>query len=735
MKIINESFEKNLRDSYLSYAVSVITSRAIPDVRDGLKPVQRRILYSMYELGLLHNRPHKKSARIVGETLGKYHPHGDMAIYDALVRMAQSFSMNYPLIDGQGNFGSVDNDPPAAMRYTEARLSSIAEELFRDIEYGTVEFVDNFDNSLKEPRVLPSRFPNVLVNGSSGIAVGLTTEIPPHNLSEIIDATIALVKGLDPLEYIQGPDFPTGGVIYSMDRDYMISGTGKIELVSRYRIEDNKIYITEIPYGIPKTKILQDLYEVKESGKVKGIRNIIDRSSKDIEIEITVDRNYNPQSIINTLLNQTSLRRIYNVKMVVLDGGKPVTLGIVDILRRFIDFRKSIIVKRAEYFRSRYMKSLERVESYIYAIQNIDSVVRILREEESPERKLEELGLSKERIEHIMNMNLKYLKKENLDALIREKQELETKIGEQENIINNPIPTLIQELEEIKRKYGKGRKTQIEMGRSIEGYDYRVGIVYSQYGLKKVPEIQIMSRGRRSGLKYGEGILGALITNDNSQIAIFTRDGMVYRLNVKDLDMRGREDDFETLQKYGMDGDIVKILPYREGDILILTERGGIKRTHLRMGRNSTRIISKSERIVDVNYASSDYVTIVSREGKAIRFRLDDLREAGRGAGGVRGIRGTPLRVITSERFVVGFRNGYIKVVDELRVTNRGGKGVFVSRSSKRAGEIADACNFSDELLVIIQNNIARVKIQEFRSTRRGIGLKEFNQLTKIYNL
>lgn len=735
MKIINESFEQNLRNSYLTYAVSVITSRAIPDVRDGLKPVQRRILYSMYELGLFHNRPHKKSARIVGETLGKYHPHGDAAIYDALVRMAQDFSMNHPLVDGQGNFGSIDNDPPAAMRYTEARLSSIAEELFRDIEYNTVEFVDNFDNSLKEPRVLPARFPNVLVNGSSGIAVGLTTEIPPHNLSEVIDATIALLRGQDPLEYIKGPDFPTGGVIYRMDREYMLTGTGKIELVSRYRIEDNKIYITEIPYGVPKTKILQDLYEVKESGRVKGIRNIIDRSSKDIEIEIIIERNYNPQSIINTLLNQTSLKRVYAVKMVVLDRGKPVTLGIVDILRRFVDFRREIIVKRAEHFREKYRKALERVESYIYAIEHIDEVVRILKDEENPERKLEEMGLAKERIEHILNMNLKYLKRENLENLRRERQELESKIAEQENIIRDPTPTLIQELEEIKRKYGKRRNTEIDLGKSIEEYDYRVGIVYSSYGLKKVPEIQIMMRSKRVGLHYGDGVLGGLIVNDSSQIVVFTRDGMVYRLNVKELDMRGRDEDFETVQKHGMEGEIIKILPYREGEILILTEKGGIKRTYLKMSKNSLRILSKSDRVVDVNYVASEYVTIVSREGKAIRFRLDELRRAGRGAGGVRGIRGTPLRVITSEKFVVGFRNGYIKVVEELRVTGRGGKGMFIAKSSKRAGEIVDVCNFSDELLVVIQNNIARVKIEEFKSTRRGIGWKEFNQITKIYNL
>ncbi|MEM4699263.1 MAG: DNA gyrase subunit A, partial [Candidatus Anstonellales archaeon] len=393
MKLINETFEQNLKSSYLTYALSVITGRAIPDVRDGLKPVQRRILYSMYELGLMHNKPFKKSARIVGETLGKYHPHGDAPIYEALVRLAQPFSMNHPLIEGQGNFGSIDGDPPAAMRYTEARLSEIAEELFRDLPYDVVEFQDNFDNSIKEPKVLPVRFPNLLVNGASGIAVGIATEIPPHNLAEIIDGTIAIIRGENPLKYIKGPDFPTGGILYRMDENYMTSGIGKIELVAKYRIdtERNSIIIEEIPYGVAKIDIVRDLLRLKDEGKIRGIKSVVDRSGKDIQIEIVIDRNYKPEHIINSILNQTMLRKVINARIVVLDGGKPVTMGIPEILSRFIEFRKQIIVRRAQHFRDKYRKSLEKVESMIFAVQNIDRIIRILREEDVPELKLKEM--------------------------------------------------------------------------------------------------------------------------------------------------------------------------------------------------------------------------------------------------------------------------------------------------------------------------------------------------------
>ncbi|MEM0471209.1 MAG: DNA gyrase subunit A, partial [Candidatus Anstonellales archaeon] len=674
MKLINETFEQNLKSSYLTYALSVITGRAIPDVRDGLKPVQRRILYSMYELGLMHNKPFKKSARIVGETLGKYHPHGDAPIYEALVRLAQPFSMNHPLIEGQGNFGSIDGDPPAAMRYTEARLSEIAEELFRDLPYDVVEFQDNFDNSIKEPKVLPVRFPNLLVNGASGIAVGIATEIPPHNLVEIIDGTIAIIRGEDPLKYIKGPDFPTGGILYRMDENYMTSGIGKIELVAKYRIdtERNSIIIEEIPYGVAKIDIVRDLLRLKDEGKVRGIKSVVDRSGKDIQIEIVIDRNYKPEHIINSILNQTMLRKVINARIVVLDGGKPVTMGIPEILSRFIEFRKQIIVRRAQHFRDKYRKSLEKVESMIFAVQNIDMIIRILKEEDVPELKLKEMGLNDQQIGYILDMNLRSLRKQELGKLIEERAKLINMIAEQERIISDPIPTLIAELEEIKHKYGVPRRTQIDHNVIIQDYDYQVGIVYSDRGLKKIAEPEITDRFKRTGIKYGDGVLGLVIVNNRSKIAVFTEEGEMYKIDVNSMDTRDRDDPFEEISKYGIQGKIVKILPYYDREIVILTERGAIKRMRLDIVRSKARVISERERVVDVNYLNNDYITVVSKEGKAIRFRIDELRTAGRAAGGVKGITGTPLRVITSDRMIVGSTNGYIKEVNlnEIRVTS-----------------------------------------------------------------
>ncbi|MEM0356567.1 MAG: DNA gyrase subunit A [Candidatus Anstonellales archaeon] len=740
MKLINETFEQNLKSSYLTYALSVITGRAIPDVRDGLKPVQRRILYSMYELGLMHNKPFKKSARIVGETLGKYHPHGDAPIYEALVRLAQPFSMNHPLIEGQGNFGSIDGDPPAAMRYTEARLSEIAEELFRDLPYDVVEFQDNFDNSIKEPKVLPVRFPNLLVNGASGIAVGIATEIPPHNLAEIIDGTIAIIRGENPLKYIKGPDFPTGGILYRMDENYMTSGIGKIELVAKYRIdtERNSIIIEEIPYGVAKIDIVRDLLRLKDEGKIRGIKSVVDRSGKDIQIEIVIDRNYKPEHIINSILNQTMLRKVINARIVVLDEGKPVTMGIPEILSRFIEFRKQIIVRRAQHFRDKYRKSLEKVESMIFAVQNIDRIIRILREEDVPELKLKEMGLNDQQISYILDMNLRSLRKQELGKLVEERAKLINMIAEQERIISDPIPTLIAELEEIKHKYSVPRRTQIDHNVIIQDYDYRVGIVYSDRGLKKIAEPEITDRFKRTGIKYGDGVLGLVIVNNRSKIAVFTEEGEMYKIDVNSMDTRDRDDPFEEISKYGIQGKIVKILPYYDREIVILTERGAIKRMQLDIVRSKARVISERERVVDVNYLNNDYVTVVSKEGKAIRFEIDELRTAGRAAGGVKGITGTPLRVITSDRMIVGSTNGYIKEVNlsEIRVTSRGGKGVFIYKPSKRSGEIADVCNYSDEIVAVINDTkVARVRLADLKSGKDIVGRKVFSELKKIYNI
>lgn len=731
MKEILESFENNLKTSYLTYALSVITSRAIPDLRDGLKPVQRRILYSMYELKLLHNKPFKKSARIVGETLGKYHPHGDAAIYDALVRMAQTFSMNHVLIDGQGNFGSIDGDPPAAMRYTEVRLSKIAEEMFKDIDYDTVRMLNNFDNTLKEPEVLPVRFPNILINGASGIAVGLSTEILPHNLIEIIDTTIAILKNHpDPLSYIKGPDFPTGGVLYSYDKEYMTTGKGVVEVVAKYNIEDNRIVITEIPYMVNKSNIVKRLFEIKEQNIVRGIKSIIDKSGKNIHIEIVVDKNYKPEQVLNSILNLTELKKKYYVNMIVLDNGKPVRYGILDILRRFIEFRRSVVVRRATYFRLKYEQQLEKIESYIYAVKNIDKIVSILREHSDPEKELRELGLNDKMIEHVLNMNLRMLKKQELEELLVERERLKNMIDQQLKIASDPDKIIIEELEEIKMNYGRPRRTLLDTSIRIEDYDYKVGIIYSRTGLKKILEIE----AGKTRVSYGKDILGALIVNNNSKILVFSDNGFVYRLDVKDIENRARDSDFEAVEKYGIEGNIVKILPYREGQIVILLENGTIKRMNMKMRLNKSKYIGKGK-VVDVNYVESDVITILTEEGRGIRFKLDKLRVRGRGAGGVKGIKGKAIRVITSQKFIVGSKKGYINIIENIKLTDRGGKGIYVYKDRSSTGGIADACNYSDEVLVIVGDRIARIKVNNLEITRKGVGKKVFEKLDKIYNV
>lgn len=735
MKEVIESFENNLKISYLTYALSVITARAIPDVRDGLKPVQRRILYSMYELKLFHNKPFKKSARIVGETLGKYHPHGDAAIYDALVRMAQNFSMNHPLVDGQGNFGSIDGDAPAAMRYTEARLAKIAEEMFKDIEYNVIDFKPNFDNSIKEPEVLPARFPNILINGASGIAVGLSTEIPPHNLREVIDCTLAILKKeQDPLKYIKGPDFPTGGVITYIDKSYLQTGKGYVELIANYEIDDNKIIIKEIPYGVPKSVILKSLYDIKEKELIRGIKAILDKSGKEINIEIIIDRNYNPQSIIVSLLNQTKLKYKYYINMVVLDKGKPVTLGVIDILNRFIEFRREIIIKRAKYFKAKYEQQLEKINSYIFAIQNINKIIDILKNYDEPELKLKELGINDNMINHILSMNLKSLKKQEINNLIKEKEETIKLINQQEEIILNPDEVLIKELEEIKINYGKDRKTTINESLVLENYDYKVAIIYRNDGLKKVLEIEA-GKNRKAGVTYGENILGALIVNNNSKIAVFTDTGQVYKLDVNSMENRAKDSDFELVEKYGINGKIIKILPYKEGEIVILTASGNIKRMKFKMIKSTQNYITRDTPI-DVNYVDSEYLTIITAQGKAIRFKLDKLKARGRKAGGVKGIKGKAIRVITTEKFIVGSEKGYIKVINDVKITNRGGKGVYIYKTRKSSGALADACNYSDEIIVIMDNKIARVKLGGLlEKARAGVGKKIFNKITKLYNI
>jgi len=722
--IIKEPFEEDLKESYLTYAMSVIVSRAIPDVRDGLKPVQRRILYAMYEIGLRYNKPHKKSARVVGEVLGKYHPHGDAAIYDALVRMAQDFSLNYPLVDGQGNFGSVDGDPPAAMRYTEVRLSRIAEEFFKDIEYNTIEWRPNFDNSLKEPVVLPVTFPHLLVNGSSGIAVGMVTEILPHNLGEIIDATIALIEGKDPLEYIQGPDFPTAGVITNKEelREYMETGKGVVKVRASYKIEGRKIIFQDIPYQANKARILEQILELKENNKIQGITHILDKSTKTIEIEIGVHKSQDPEEVAQQLIYSTDLSKSYHVRQVALVEGKPVQMGIIQMLQEWLRFREEVVSRRARYFIEKWKKRVEVIEGLLKAIENIDFVIDVIRNAEEFEEiyeKLSTIGLNKNQIEAVLSMSLRTLAKTERGKLEKERKELLEKIAHQENVLKDVRAEIKRELLEVKKTYGRPRRTAVvsEAGEYI-AKNMVVGIVYSKSMIKKVPEFPVARIGT-VGLRYkigDEEIKGAMLARELEPLIILTKEGEAIKFLPKQLPMQDRLDKGQYLSKYGVQKEVLKILPYKEGkELVLLTKKGIIKRVVLRMTRNVLKLISLQEdELLDAQYMMGETITVVSTDGKAARFKAEEVRVMGRSARGVIAMKSDNLLgLATHERVALFTEKGFGKVVEELPIHHRGTSGVKVYKITERTGPLRAVCNADEEIVLGNEKTLLRIEAKK----------------------
>jgi len=483
-KILEVELEDELKTSYLDYAVSVIVGRAIPDARDGLKPVQRRILYAMKELNLLPNRPFRKSATVVGEVIGKYHPHGDQAVYEALVRLAQDFTMRYPLIQGQGNFGSIDGDPPSAYRYTEARLSPIALEVIGEIDEDTVDFVPNFDGQYKEPVILASKFPNLLANGSSGIAVGMATNIPPHNLTEIMDACIEMVKNPnitvdELLKIIKGPDFPTGGYIlgYSGLVKAYKTGQGRITIRSKYRVEKDKIIITEIPYEVKKAELIKEIADLVKEGKVEGIANLRDESDKNgLRIVITLKKGADPSIVENQLLKYSNLQRAYSINMLALVGVQPKVLNLKEALEIYINHRKEVLIRRTKYRLTKALHRLEIVEGLIKAINMMDMVVKTIRESENVEearKNLISMGFSELQANSILEMRLSSLTRLQLKNLTEEREKLQRDIRSYKLILESEDElkrVMIEEFEEVKRKYGDKRKTVI-LKQEVEDLD------------------------------------------------------------------------------------------------------------------------------------------------------------------------------------------------------------------------------------------------------------------------
>jgi DNA gyrase subunit A len=782
-KIQPVEIEEEIKYSYLDYAMSVIVSRALPDVRDGLKPVQRRVLYTMYELGLLHNRPYKKCARIVGETLGKYHPHGDAAVYDTLVRLAQDFTMRYPLVDGQGNFGSIDGDSPAAMRYTEARLSAIAEEMLQDIEKNTVDFRPNFDETLKEPEVLPTILPNLLVNGSSGIAVGMATNIPPHNLNEIVDGLIALLKNPDlPVEklmkYVKGPDFPTGGIIVGLSgiKEAYTTGKGRIIVRAKASIENYKgrsrIVITEIPYQVNKASLIEKIAELVQERKIEDISDIRDESDKDgMRIVIELRRDAQPEVVLNNLYKHTNLQTTFGVIMLALVNGVPKILNLKEMMNEFINFRLNVIVRRTKFELDDAEKRAHILEGLKIALDNIDEIVELIKKSKDPETAkvnlMKKFKLSEIQAKAILDMRL-----QRLTGLERSKVESEYKetiklIEKLKSILRSKElqkELIHEELLKLKEKYGDERRTLIIEGEedfSVEDLiaeeDVVITITHNGF-IKRYPV-----SGYRRQSRGGKGITAAVTKDDDfiehmfvasthHYIIFFTDKGKAYSLKVHEIPegsraSRGRS--ISHLIKKDADEKITAFVAVKEFSenlfVTMVTKMGLVKKVPL-MEFATTRktgliaiTLNRGDRLVDARLTDGGQDLIIgTKKGMAIRFNEKDIRPMGRQAAGVRGIKlekddevigmiavkrsGTTILVVTEKGF------GKRSDLNDYRITHRGGKGIITVKVNDKTGDmvaIKEVLDNDDVMIVTTKGYLIRQHIKDIKiMSRQAQGVK-----------
>ncbi len=691
-RIIPTNIEDEMQSAYLDYAISVIVSRSLPDVRDGLKPVHRRILYAMKELGLLHNKPYKKSATVVGEVIGKYHPHGDKAIYDSLVRMAQDFSLRYPLIDGQGNFGSIDGDSAAAYRYTEARLHRIAEEMLEDMDKDTVDFMPNFDGRLKEPVVLPAKFPQLLVNGTSGIAVGMATEMPPHNLSEVIDATIAYIDNPDItidklMKFVKAPDFPTGGIIIGLSGIKKAYETGKGQLVirSHYHFEEGKkrekIVFTDIPYQKRKADIITDMANKVKEKKISGIYDIRDESDKEgIRIVVELKGDVPREIVLNQIFKHTALKTTYHINSVALVDGVPRTLSLKDLIHYFVEHRKDVVIRRTKYDLKKNKDRLHILEGLLRALDHIDEIIEMIKTskdvEEAKKRLMGRFGFTDVQAQSILDMKLSRLTALERGKLEEEKKNVEETIEYLESILNSEeklMSVIKDELKDIKKKYGDKRKTEIQLSEDEEYNmedlipDSDAVVLISRSGYIKWMSTDAYRRQSRGG----KGVRG-MITKENDfvqyiltatlhqYLMFFTSKGRVYFLKVyqiPEMERTSRGKHISSLLKIGKDETIKAVLPISsdimsKGYILMATKNGIVKKTEVKeFVKNSGDTLKPktggiiglklrdNDEIIGTEYTSGDdEVILVTRNGMAIRFNEDEIRPMGRNAMGVKGI-------------------------------------------------------------------------------------------------
>ncbi len=751
-RIEQRLLEDEMRESFIDYSMSVIVQRALPDVRDGLKPVHRRILYAMSELGLAPNRPYKKSATVVGDVLGKYHPHGDSAVYDSLVRMVQDFSLRYPLVDGQGNFGSIDGDSAAAYRYTEARLASIATELLADIDRATVDFVPNFDDRLLEPVVLPALPPNLLINGSSGIAVGMATNIPPHNLREVAAAADLLIRDPeatveDLMEHVQGPDFPTAGLVYGLDgiREAYTSGRGRIIIRARAHFEErpsgaDRIVVTEIPFMVNKSRLIEQIAQLVRDRKVEDIADLRDESDRDgIRIVIDLKRDAIPQIVLNQLFKHTQMQSTFGVIMLALVDGVPKVMDLKEILQHFIDHRHDVVVRRSEHDLSAAKDREHILEGLKVAVDNIDEVVEIIRgsrdTSEASERLQGRFELSEKQAEAILAMRLSRLTGLEIEKLEEELREVRSQIEELEALLGSRelrMAMIREELARFTEKFGDDRRTEIVgavASFSAEDLiaDEEMVITVSHEGyIKRIPPdtYRQQRRGGRgiSGMstKEDDWVEHLFLASTHDYLLVITARGRLYWLKVHQIPpasrvSRGRPIvNLLNIEKDEQIASIVRVREFPEDQFLFFATRNGlVKKTSLAAYSNVRTVgirainVMEGDRLIDVQLTGGDNdLLLATRLGKSIRFSETDAREMGRSTRGVRGItlaEGDAVvglvvvrrdaTVLTVTRLGMGKRTS----VEEYRRQRRGGKGLINLRLTPKTGEVIAVKEVTDE--------------------------------------
>ncbi|WP_140938162.1 DNA gyrase subunit A [Sphingobacterium lumbrici] len=783
-RIVQINIEDQMKAAYIDYSMSVIVSRALPDARDGLKPVHRRVLYGMLDLGVTSGKPYKKSARIVGDVLGKYHPHGDSSVYDAMVRLAQNWSMRYPLVDGQGNYGSLDGDPPAAMRYTEARLRKIAEEMLADINKDTVDFQLNFDDSLEEPTVLPTRIPTLLVNGASGIAVGMATNMAPHNLTEVIDGTIAYIDNreievTELMQFVKGPDFPTGGLIYGHHgvREALETGRGRIVMRAKAEIETTKsgreiIVVTEIPYQINKADMIKRTVDLINEKKIEGISEIRDESTRDVRIVYEIKRDSNANVVLNNLYKHTSLQTSFSVNNIALVKGRPMLMNLKDMIHEFVEHRHEVVIRRTKYELAEAEKRAHILEGYLIALDHLDEVIKLIRSSDTPEDAriglMERFGLSDIQARAILDMTLRRLTGLERDKIKEEYAELMKTIEYLKSVLADEglrMQIIKDELAEIKEKYGDERRSVIvhsaedmTMEDFVDDEEVVITISNNSY-VKRTP----LSEYKRQG-RGGKGAIGTntrdedftehiITATAHNYMLLFTESGRCFWLRAFEIPEGSRTSRGRALQniinipkeekiKAYILVKNLKDQDYLENNFIIMcTKKGTIKKTSLEAysrpranGINAINI-NEGDQLIEASLTSgTSEIVMALRSGRAIRFNESTVRPMGRTATGVRGITLASekdevvgmISVDNSEATVlVVSEKGYGKRtdIDDYRVTNRGGKGVKTINVTDKTGELVaiKGVTDQDDLMIINKSGIViRIGVETLRVMGRA---------------